>query len=121
MTHNLYFYIILKKIKKKHPYWSDKAVALYALQYSYLKQKRIKEITMNSNQEIREIFENGSKALAKANRIKRIYEDNDFIIELIAAEEPTLRVSVFKDNHFQDEVFIRKDDYCGKQNNISIR
>jgi hypothetical protein len=47
------------------------------------------------------------------NKIKRIYEDDDFIIDLIAADTPTVRVSIFKDNHFQDEVIIRKDDYCG--------
>ena len=42
-------------------------------------------------------------------KIQRIYEDNDFIIDLFP-EEPMIRVSIFKDNHFQDEVFVRKDD-----------
>ena len=64
-----------------------------------------------NNQEPDEILRNGLNTLAKANRIKRIYEDDDFIIDLIATEEPILRVSIFKDNHFQDEIFIRKDDY----------
>lgn len=60
-----------------------------------------------------EIFDNSLKTLEKVNRIKRIYEDDDFVIDLIAADTPTIRISMFKDNHFQDEVFIRKDDYCG--------
>lgn len=60
-----------------------------------------------------EIFDNSLKTLEKVNRIKRIYEDDDFVIDLIAANTPTIRISMFKDNHFQDEVFIRKDDYCG--------
>lgn len=45
--------------------------------------------------------------------IKRIYEDDNFIIDLIDTGSPTIRVGIFKDNHFQDEVIIRKDDYCG--------
>lgn len=58
-----------------------------------------------------EIFDNSLKTLEKANRIKRIYEDDNFIIDLVAAGTPMVRVSVFKDGHFQDEVFIRKEDY----------
>ena len=42
----------------------------------------------------------------KKEKIKRIYEDDTFVIDLINDEESTLRVSIFKDNHFQDEVFI---------------
>lgn len=67
----------------------------------------------NTTETIQEILKNGSKTLEKTNRIKRVYEDDDFIIDLVAASTPTLRVSIFKDNHFQDEVFIRKDDYIG--------
>lgn len=48
--------------------------------------------------------------LPKKERIKRVYEDDNFIIDLFP-EEPMVRVSIFKDNHFQDEVFVRKDDY----------
>ena len=48
----------------------------------------------------------------KEEKIKRIYEDDDFIIDLFI-EDKMIRVSVFKDGHFQDEVFVRKDDYCG--------
>ena len=50
-------------------------------------------------------------SLPRIDKIKRIYEDDDFIIDLIAGEQPMIRVSIFKDNHFQDEVFIRKEDY----------
>ena len=46
----------------------------------------------------------------KKEKIRRIYEDDDFIIDLFP-ENHTVRVSIFKDNHFQDEVFIRKQDY----------
>lgn len=62
----------------------------------------------NTVQTMLDILKAGS---TKANRIKCIYEDDDFIIDLIAGEEPIIRVSVFKDNHFQDEIFIRKEDY----------
>ena len=41
-------------------------------------------------------------------RIERIYEDDDFIIDLYP-EDHMVRVSIFKDNHFQDEVFVRRD------------
>jgi len=47
----------------------------------------------------------------RKNKIKHIYEDDDFIIDLIAGEQPMIRVSIFKDNHFQDKVFIRKETY----------
>ena len=47
----------------------------------------------------------------KKPKIQRIYEDDDFIIDLFP-EEPMVRVSIFKDNHFQDEVFVRKAEYC---------
>jgi hypothetical protein len=46
----------------------------------------------------------------KKEKIKRIYEDDDFIIDLFP-DEPMVRVSIFKDCHFQDEVFVRKDEY----------
>lgn len=59
-----------------------------------------------------EIFDNNLKTLEKVNRIKRIYEDDDFIIDLFPADQ-SVRVSIFKDGHYQDEVLIRKDDYCG--------
>jgi hypothetical protein len=48
----------------------------------------------------------------KKEKIKRIYEDDDFIIDLFT-EEKMLRVSVFDGGHFKDEVLIRKEDYCG--------
>ena len=45
----------------------------------------------------------------KKEKIKRIYEDDDFVVDLFV-EEKTIRVSVFDDGHFKDEVFIRKDE-----------
>ena len=58
-----------------------------------------------------EIFDNNLKTLEKVNRIKRIYEDDDFIIDLFPADQE-VRVSIFKDGHYQDEVYVRKGDYC---------
>ena len=46
----------------------------------------------------------------KKEKIRRIYEDNDFIVDLFP-EESMVRVSIFEDNHFNDEVFIKKSDY----------
>lgn len=46
----------------------------------------------------------------KKKKIERIYEDDDFVIDLFA-EEKIVRVSVFEDGHFKDEVFVRKDEY----------
>ena len=47
----------------------------------------------------------------RKEKIKRIYEDDDFIIDLFL-DEPMVRVSIFKDGHFIDEVFVRKAEYC---------
>ena len=44
-------------------------------------------------------------------RIRNIYNDDDFAIDLFT-EDKMVRVSVFKDRHFKDEIFVRKDDYC---------
>ena len=46
----------------------------------------------------------------KKEKIKRIYEDDDFIVDLFT-EETMVRVSVFDGGHFKDEVFVRKDEY----------
>lgn len=46
----------------------------------------------------------------KKEKIQRIYEDDDFIVDLFP-EEPMVRVSIFKDGYFKDEVIIRKEDY----------
>ena len=46
----------------------------------------------------------------KKEKIKRIYEDDDFIIDLFV-EEKMVRVSVFDGGHFKDEVFVRWEDY----------
>ena len=45
----------------------------------------------------------------KQEKIKRIYEDDNFVIDLFA--EDMVRVSIFTDGHFVDEVFVRKEDY----------
>lgn len=57
-----------------------------------------------------EIFDNNLKTLEKVNKIKRIYEDDDFIIDLFT-EDKMVRVSVFKDGHFKDEVFVKWEEY----------
>ena len=46
----------------------------------------------------------------KKKKIERIYEDDDFVIDLFT-EEKMIRVSVFDGGHFKDEVMVRKDDY----------
>ena len=46
----------------------------------------------------------------KKEKIKRIYEDDDFIVDLFT-DDKTVRVSVFDDGHFKDEVFIKWEDY----------
>jgi hypothetical protein len=46
----------------------------------------------------------------KKEKIKRIYEDDDFVVDLFA-EEKMVRVSVFNGGHFKDEVFVRKGEY----------
>ena len=43
-------------------------------------------------------------------KIKRIYEDDDFIIDLFPANK-TVRVSIFDDGHFKDEVLVKWEDY----------
>lgn len=44
-----------------------------------------------------------------AHKVKRIYEDDDFVIDKITGDSPAIRVSVFKDGHFVDEVFVWKE------------
>ena len=46
----------------------------------------------------------------KKEKIKRIYEDDDFVVDLFV-EEKTMRVSVFDNGHFKDEVMVRKDEH----------
>ena len=46
----------------------------------------------------------------KKEKIKRIYEDDDCIIDLFV-EEKMVRVSVFDNGHFKDEIFVKKDEY----------
>ena len=46
----------------------------------------------------------------KKEKIKRIYEDDDFVVDLFV-EEKMMRVSVFDGGHFKDEVIIKKEDY----------
>ena len=43
-------------------------------------------------------------------KIERIYEDDNFVIDLFIEEE-MVRVSIFDNGHFCDEIFVRKDDY----------
>ena len=45
-----------------------------------------------------------------SKKMKRIYEDDNFVIDLLT-EDHALRVSIFDDNHFKDEVIIKKEDY----------
>lgn len=47
----------------------------------------------------------------KQEKIRRIYEDDDFIIDLFPGEK-MVRVSVFDNCHYKDEVIVRKAEYC---------
>ena len=47
---------------------------------------------------------------SKKKKIERIYENDDFVIDLFV-EEKMVRVSVFENEHYKDEVIIRKEDY----------
>lgn len=47
----------------------------------------------------------------KKEKIQRIYEDDNFIVDLIHNEDPVIRVSIFEDGHFKDEVLVRKSEY----------
>ena len=47
----------------------------------------------------------------KKEKIRRIYEDDDFVVDLIYSKDPALRVSIFEDGHYKDEVIIKKSNY----------
>lgn len=54
---------------------------------------------------------------AKKKPITRIYEDDDFIIDrFMTSNGPAIRVSIFEDGHFVDDVHIHKSgeikQYC---------
>ena len=42
------------------------------------------------------------------SKVKRIYEDNDWVIDLI---DGNVRVSYFEDGHFVDEIVLSGDDF----------
>ena len=52
-------------------------------------------------------------SLAKVeSKIKRVYEDDNFIIDICNTNKgPMVRVSVFDDGHWLDETYINKSDY----------
>ena len=52
--------------------------------------------------------------ILKYTKQRRIYEDGDFVIDLMTDEKghPMLRVSIFdKTGKFMDEEFVKKSDY----------
>lgn len=65
----------------------------------------------NTTETVIEILKSTTQTQSKQDKIRRIYEDDNFIIDLFPADQ-AVRVSIFKDGHYQDEVFVRKDDYC---------
>ena len=73
--------------------------------------KEYDEAISNANESYKPFFQELKELKPQKERIKRIYEDDDFIVDLFP-EDRTIRVSVFDDGHFKDEVFVRKDDYC---------
>lgn len=42
------------------------------------------------------------------SKVKRIYEDNDWVIDLIGGN---VRVSYFEEGHFVDEIILTGDDF----------
>lgn len=59
-------------------------------------------------------FKKLDELIIKYAKQKRIYEDGDFIIELMTDEKdhPMLRVSIFdKTGKFMGEEFVKKSDY----------
>jgi hypothetical protein len=42
------------------------------------------------------------------SKVNRIYEDNDWVIDLIG---DNVRVSYFEDGHFVDEIILSKEDF----------
>lgn len=46
--------------------------------------------------------------IKSASKIKRIYEDNSWVIDLIDGK---IRVSYFEDCHFVDDIMISKDTF----------
>ena len=47
-------------------------------------------------------------AIGMLSKVKRIYEDDNWIIDLI---DDNVRVSYFEDGHFVDEIILTKEDY----------
>ena len=48
------------------------------------------------------------KAINVLSKVKRIYEDNDWVIDLIGGN---VRVSYFEDGHFVDEIVLSGEDF----------
>ena len=48
------------------------------------------------------------EVLYKQSKIKRIYEDDDWVIDLI---DGNIRISYFEDYHFVDEIVLSGDDF----------
>jgi hypothetical protein len=48
------------------------------------------------------------KAMNILSKVKRIYEDYDWVIDLI---DDNVRVSYFEDGHFVDEIILTKKDF----------
>ena len=48
------------------------------------------------------------KAINVLSKVKRVYEDNDWVIDLIGGN---VRVSYFEEGHFVDEIILTGDDF----------
>lgn len=48
------------------------------------------------------------KVINVLSKVKRIYEDNDWVIDLIG---DNVRVSYFENGHFVDEIILTKEDF----------
>ena len=53
-----------------------------------------------------------TKFVVKESKIKRVYEDDDFIIDICETREgPMVRISVFENGHWLDQNCVFKSDY----------
>ena len=82
----------------------------YCMKHAYI-GKKLHEIS-KTNRDSNPFILPPLKMNTISKKMKRIYEDDNFVIDLFP-KESIMRVSIFDDGHFKDEVFIKKSDYTG--------
>ena len=82
----------------------------YCMKHNYI-GKKLLEIS-KTNRDSNPFILPPLKTNTISKKMKRIYEDDNFVIDLFP-KESIMRVNIFDDGHFKDEVFIKKSDYTG--------